>query len=173
MEGQIPSHFDRRPTEVTKTAQRSFQQPCEDFEYHEQPPAPSHRHQPAPTSPHLPSKPSLQPTSERMTSFETDRKMGPTAHSSPPSLGSNPLPSDTGSPGLQSLSEREDEKVGEQKVFPAGDAAPHKHGSSRGRRQSRLCGLPKKRFLVLAGLLLCTVFVLSLVLGIVLGMQKM
>lgn len=80
--------------------------------------------------------------------------------------------SESDSHDSNSPSEKINEKAVSQNVYMVSPGQPGRvQRSSRPVRESKLCGLPKKRFLLLSALLLCTLFVIAVVLGIVFGLQ--
>lgn len=171
MEGRSGSN-DHLP-EVHHTG-FAAQNPYEDYEFYERPPAPVPEYQQYAESPALSqSGGSPRITSERASSppVQDHLQIGPdgTPKDRPLSPSSTARYSEVNSPGLQSVYEKEGEKeVIRHQSQPIYVQGPRSHDEEHPRK-SRICGLSKLWFFGLAALVLIAIIAIAVACGVVFG----
>jgi hypothetical protein len=173
MEGQ--SHSNDHLPEAVRTG-FSAQQPYEDFEFYQRPPAQVPEYQqhtespafsqsgasPRQTSEHASSPPVGDHLQIRSDGAPKDRPLSPTSTRY----------SEVNSPGLQSVYEKEGEKeVIKRDVYPTYAQGPQPQ-DARPPRKSRICGLPKLWFFILAALVLIAIIAVATACGVVFGTKQ-
>ena len=169
MEGRSGSN-DHLP-EVAPTG-FSSQHPYEDFEFYERQPAQVPEYQQYAESPALSQSASPQPDSQRVSSppVVDNLQVGPDgiARDRPLSPSLTAHYSEVNSPGLQSVDEKEGEKEVIKNTYPVYVAGPHSQEAETPRK-SRICGLPKTWFFILAAAVLVAIIAIAAALGAVFG----
>lgn len=170
MEGRQHSN-DQLPEVVEGRVQPNMQHPHEDFEYYEPPqPGAAPEYSQETSAPPFQSQQSTNPTSERTSSpAAVDYFVqNPPQKERPLSPQSLARYSEISSPGLQNVYGREGEKEVYQSTYPVAATPTHSQFEQEERRR-RICGLPKKWFLILAGLILLAIIAVAAALGAVFG----
>jgi hypothetical protein len=152
----------------------SSQQPYEDFEFYERPPAQVPEYQQYTESPALSqSGASPQVASERASSPPVGDhiQIGPNGATKdrPLSPSSTAHYSEVNSPGLQSVYEKEGEKeVIKNQAYPVYVAGPQSQEADA-HRKGRICGISKMWFFLLAALVLIAIIAIAVSCGVVFG----
>ena len=152
----------------------SAQHPYEDYEFYERPPAQVPEYQQYAESPALSqSGGSPRLTSERASSppVQEHLQIGPdgTPKDRPLSPSSTARYSEVNSAGLQSVYEKEGEKeVIKPQAYPLYAGGPRSNDDEP-MRKSRICGIPKTWFFLLAALVLIAIIAIAVACGVVFG----
>ena len=107
----------------------------------------------------------VSPPQESYPEVGVSQQGSPTKGTEPPSSSSTTQPPVIGSPGLESVVSTEDKEVYNGTGDPSAPSPAHPS-------QKRICGLPKKWFLVAAGLATCIIVALAIALGVVFGTRN-
>jgi len=150
----------------------SSQQPYEDFEFYERPPSQAPEYQQYVEYRTISQSASPQPNSQRASSppVADNLHLGPdgTSRDRPLSPSLTAHYSEVNSPGLQSVDEKEGEKEVIKNTYPVYVAGPHSQEAETPRK-SRICGVPKTWFFILAAAVLVAIIAIAAALGAVFG----